>query len=57
MKFKSNIFHYIKHFNDLWNSKITFNATPLIHAAREDHFEIVELLLSQEGIEIDCENI
>lgn len=29
----------------------------MIHAARDGHFEIVELLLSQEGIEIDCENI
>ena len=43
--------------NDLWNLTRTFNTTPLILAARKGHSEIVETLLSQEGIEINCKGI
>lgn len=34
-----------------------FNFTPLIYAARDGQKEIVELLLAQPGIEINCKNI
>ena len=43
--------------NDLQNLTRTFNYTPLIYAARNGHSEIVETLLSQEGIEINCKDI
>ena len=43
--------------NDLWDLTRTFNDTPLIYAALNGHSEIVETLLSQEGIEINCKNI
>ena len=43
--------------NDLWNLTQTFNYTPLIWAALKGHSEIVETLLSQEGIEINCKDI
>ena len=57
IKFKSNFFHEIEHISYFWNSNIVFNNTPLICAVDKGHFEIVELLLSKEGIEINRENI
>ena len=39
--------------NDLWNLTQTFNRTALIHAAIEGYKEIVELLISQEGNDIN----
>lgn len=57
MAFKSSIFHDVEHFNDLWNSNITFNDTLLICAERGGNFKIVELLLSQEGVEINRKGI
>ena len=53
----SEEFHWIEHFNYLYNSNITFNETPLSIAACRGHFKIVELLLSQKGIKINCEDI
>ena len=57
IKSKSNIFHYIEHFNDLWNYNILIDDTPLFCASEGGYFEIVELLLSQEGIEINNKGI
>ena len=34
-----------------------FHCNPLISASFEGHFEIVKLLLSQPGIEINCQTI
>ena len=50
--FKSNFFHWIEKLNYLWNLTRTFNRTALICAAYEGDKEIVELLISQEGIDI-----
>ena len=36
---------------------MTFHETPLSVAAKKGHFEIIELLLSQEGIDINCKGI
>ena len=57
MKFKSNFFDYIEKLNYLWNLTRTFNNTALIYAARYGHKEIVELLISQEGIDINIQDI
>lgn len=35
----------------------TFNSTPLIFASSQGHTDIVDLLLSQQGIEISCKEI
>ena len=40
-----------------WSLTRTFNDTALIHAAEKGHKEIVELLISQEGIDINSQNI
>lgn len=55
--FKSIIFHDIDYLIDLWNSNWIFNFTPLSYAAFKGQKEIVELLLSQEGIDINCKTI
>ena len=57
MKFKSNFFDYIEKLNDLWNLTRTFNYTALIYAAIGGHKEIVELLIRQEGIDINIQDI
>ena len=57
MKFKSNFFDYIEKLNYLWNLTRTFNNTALILAANNVHKEIVELLLRQEGIDINIQDI
>ena len=57
MKFKSNFFHEIEKLNDLWNLTRTFNWTALIIATINCHKEIVELLLKQEGIDINSKDI
>ena len=57
MKFKSNFFHDIEKLNDLWNLTRTFNDTALIFAAIRGHKEIVELLIRQEGIDINIQDI
>ena len=57
MKFKSNFFHWIEELNDLWDLTRTFNYTALICAANKGHKEIVELLISQEGIDINIQHI
>ena len=57
MIFKSNFLNYIEKLNYLWNLNQTFNKTALIHAAEEGHEEIVELLISQEGIDINMKDI
>ena len=43
--------------NDLWNLTRTFNNTALTVAAFKGHKEIVELLISQEGIDINLQDI
>ena len=50
-------FHEISNRNHLWNSFVIFLYTPLIYASENGHAEIVRLLLSQPGIEINCTNI
>ena len=57
MKFKSNFFHSIENLNYLWNLTRTFNSTALIYAAIRGHKEIVELLIRQEGIDINIQDI
>ena len=57
MKFKSNFFHKIEKLNDLWNLNQAFNKTALILAAYYDHKEIVELLTTQEGIDVNIQGI
>ena len=57
MIFKSNFFHDIENLNYLWNLTRTFNSTALIYAAIRGHKEIVELLIRQEGIDINIQNI
>ena len=47
----------IKNMDDLWNLTRTFNFTALIRAAICCHKEIVELLIRQEGIDINIQNI
>ena len=55
--FKSKFFHNIENLNSLWNFTPTFNETALICAAWRGHKEIVELLLRQEGIDINIQDI
>ena len=43
--------------NHLWNLVQISNKTPLIRASRNGHTEIVRLLLSQPGIEINNKDI
>ena len=43
--------------NDLWNLTRTFNDTALTLAAERGHKEIVELLIRQEGIDINIQGI
>ena len=40
-----------------WNSSLAFNMTALIYAVSEGHLEIVELLISQEDIDINMKDI
>ena len=57
IKFKSNFFNYIEKLKYLWNLTRTFNCTALIRAAFKGHKEIVELLIRQEGIDLNIQNI
>ena len=57
MIFKILFFHHIRYYNHFWNSICTINWTPLIYASYQGHLEIVDLLLSQPGIEINCKSI
>ena len=57
MIFKSNFFYDIENLNGLWNLTQTFNNTALIYAAFGGYKEIVELLLRQEGIDINIQDI
>ena len=57
MTFKSNFFHIIEILNDSWNLTQTFNWTPLTLAAALGKTEVVRLLLSQPGIDINRANI
>ena len=57
MKFKSNLFHTIEILNDLWNSIRTFNETALIVAIKNDYADIVEILLKQNGIDVNMKDI
>ena len=57
MVFKSYFFHRIAKLNDLWNLTRTFHNTALILASYNGHKEIVELLLRQEGIDINIKEI
>ena len=57
MIFRYNFFHKIEKLNYLWNLTRTFNRTGLICAAYEGHKEIVELLIRQEGIDINIQDI
>lgn len=57
MEFKSSlIFYQVEILNDLWSLTWTFNFTPLIHASKYGYKEIVELLLKQEGIDVNIRN-
>ena len=49
--------HHISLLNDLWNWITIFHNTPLISASEKGHIEIVQLLLSQPGFEINGRNI
>ena len=51
------LFHNISKINYLWNSNRIFNYTPLIHAVDKNYTEIIDQLLSQEGIDINCKDI
>ena len=51
------LFHWISILTYIWNWISIFNNTPLICASSNGHTEIVQLLLSQPGIEINCKNI
>ena len=56
--FKSNVFFYkIKYLNDLWNLTQVFNWMALMIAAYEVYTDIVELLLRQEGIDVNSKDI
>ena len=44
-------------FDHFWNSISIFNNTPLIYASQNGYAEIVQLLLSQPGIEVNCKGI
>lgn len=57
MIFKLIFIHDIKILNSSWNLASTFNRTALIYAASENNKEIVELLLKQEGIDININDI
>ena len=57
MIFKSNFFHSIEKLKYLWNLTRIFNWTALICAAYKGHKEIVELLIRQEGIDINIQDI
>ena len=57
MIFRYNFFHKIEKLNDLWNLTRTFNRTALIYAAWKGRKEIVELLIRQEGIDINIQGI
>ena len=57
MIFKSFFFFYgIKIYDDLWYLTLSFNNTGLIYAVYGNHREIVELLLRQEGIDINMKD-
>ena len=43
--------------NDLWNFNWIINCTPLILAANDNRIEIADLLLKQEGIDINSIDI
>ena len=43
--------------NDFWNLTRTFNQTALIIATNKGHKKIVELLISQESIDINIQDI
>ena len=43
--------------NHFWNLIRLFDSTPLIIAASKGNIEIVQLLLSQPNIEINCKDI
>ena len=43
--------------NDLWNFNQIINCTPLILAANDNRIEIADLLLKQEGIDINSIDI
>ena len=47
----------LKKLNFLWNLTRTFNSTALMCAVRGGHKEIVELLLRQEGINVNIQDI
>ena len=51
MNFGIYVFYFISNHSHLWNY------TPLILAARAGHTEIVQLLLTREGIDINCKAI
>ena len=57
MIFKSIFFNGIEKLNDLQNLTRAFNNIALICAAKRGHKEIVEILLKQEGININSKNI
>ena len=57
IKFQTYFFYFISIFNHLWNWIPICNYTSLICASKEGHTQIVQLLLSQPGIEINCKDI
>ena len=50
-------FHGISIWHHLWNGIPMCNNTPLILASLNGHVQIVQLLLSQPGIDINCKDI
>ena len=53
----ANLCAKVRYIEYLWNLTRIFNSTPLILAAGKGHSEIVETLISQENIEINCKDI
>ena len=51
------LFQQISIIHSLWNEYPIFNCTPLHCASENGHTEIVQLLLSQPGIEINCKSL
>jgi len=43
--------------HDGWDMKDSYNRTPLAWAAEHGHKEVVQLLLTQEGVDVNAENI
>ena len=57
MIFKSFFFYFVEFLNGLWNLIRLFNTMAFYCAAIFGHIEITEILLRQEGVDINNQNI